>query len=860
MRSIIPSANSHVITISVLVSLLVYPVAGLRAERSRVLLSENWWIRQLNDTRPDIRELTREIAAATNDWLAVRQMPAQVHDILLDHGMISDPRIGKNAADCTWVSEKDWAYACRFPSPHHHDGPLFLCFDGLDTLATAYLNGQPVGTFDNMYRRYSVDIRDKLSRTDDSNVLVIVFSSVPRFLKQLDVPEHFEGVSKFHFLRKCHSDFGSYLGARPDSIKVGVFREVFLDIPDRSWVQDVWVRPQLSRDFGHARVHIQLELAGPATSLEMTLQAPDGEPIATVNFSDVAGTVESVLDVDTPQLWWPRTHGEQPLYKLEVNLQHQNRQLETRSVSFGIRDVRPVLLDADTGEKRFRFDVNGQPIFLRGADLAPLEGSTHCWNDERAMRLLELMEYGRMNVLRIWGEGNVPPQSFYDECDRRGILVWQDFMFGYGMHPSGDEQFDQNCQQEVESMIRSLRNHPCVLLWVGGNENHMGWDFRYGTRPIVGNRLFESIMPQAVGQLDPDRLFHSSSPFGGRVPNWPLEGDWHDYTTLKFCPHASVPLYASEVGRVSAPSLNSMRRFLRDEEIWPQAHDASITTPGKAAWPPMWQYRSVDGSWDKVGPIEDYCDPVSAEDLIRVLGTAHGDYLRDRVERQRRGTPDGQPDGNRRCWGNMVWRLNDSWPIIYWSIIDYYLEPKIAYYYLRRSYDPILVSFEQTRDEIFVWVVNDSPVTVSGDLTVKRRTFQGDTLGERTERVDVAPGEAKRCFSTTELGPIVKRREFLQAEYAQRVISQLLSAERYLHLPAAGLSAQWEDGKISVSSRAFARQVNFVAEGATGAVFEDNFFDLAPGQTREIRMLHSADAEQIIVDSLNSDPIVLQIR
>ena len=103
----------------------------------------------------------------------------------------------------------------------------------------------------------------------------------------------------------------------------------------------------------------------------------------------------------------------------------------------------------------------------------------------------------------------------------------------------------------------------------------------------------------------------------------------------------------------------------------------------------------VGGSWDKVGQLERYCDPMSARDLIRVLGTAHGDYLRERVERQRRGVPDGMPDGKRRCWGNMVWRLNDSWPIVYWSIIDYYLEPKIAYYYLRRSYHPVLVTFDR---------------------------------------------------------------------------------------------------------------------------------------------------------------------
>ena len=212
----------------------------------------------------------------------------------------------------------------------------------------------------------------------------------------------------------------------------------------------------------------------------------------------------------------------------------------------------------------------------------------------------------------------------------------------------------------------------------------MGWDFAHGTKPTAGIGVFDRIMPEACARLDPTRLFHPSSPYGGRVPNWPLEGDWHDYTTLTYSPHASVPTYASEVGRVSTPSLASMRKFLSEDDLWPKDFSPAIRKPGQAAWPEMWQYRSVGGSWDKIGAIEQYCDPATAEELIRVLGTAHGEYLRDRVERERRGAPDGAPDGNRRCWGNMVWRLNDSWPIIYWSVIDYYLEPKIPYYFLRR--------------------------------------------------------------------------------------------------------------------------------------------------------------------------------
>ncbi|MHC4483318.1 MAG: beta-mannosidase, partial [Planctomycetota bacterium] len=522
-------------------------------------------------------------------------------------------------------------------------------------------------------------------------------------------------------------------------------------------------------------------------------------------------------------------------------------------------DVRPVLKDPQTGEKRFRFDVNGRPIFMLGACWAPLEGMTHCWSNERAMKLLDLLEHGRMNVLRIWGEGYIPPREFYNECDRRGILIWQDFMFGYNMHPSGEPEFDRNCRVEIEGMIRKLRNHPCILLWAGGNENHMGWDFSLGTKPTVGLELFEQIMPEACAKLDPDRLFHPSSPYGGRVPNWPLEGDWHDYTTLKFAPEASVPLYASEVGRASAPSLSSMKLFLSDEDLWPEGYSPAIRTPGRPAWPPMWQYRSVGGSWDKVGRVGEYCDPAIAQELIRVLGMAHGEYLRDRVERERRGVPDGKPDGNRRCWGNMIWRLNDSWPIIYWSAIDYYLEPKIPYYFLRRAYDPILISFERTRDSIAVWVVNDSPEPVSGRLQVNRRRFDGKSRGQLETEVKLEPGRAKRCLVTTDLGPIYLRNEFLHATFGAREATYLLIGERYLHLPKAKLNARTVADGIEITTNVFARTVTLEADGVTGAVFEDNFFDMVPGRKRTIAVINPAGGQAVTIRALNAKPVRLEM-
>jgi hypothetical protein len=545
-----------------------------------------------------------------------------------------------------------------------------------------------------------------------------------------------------------------------------------------------------------------------------------------------------------------------------VSVLADERLLDQRRIQFGIREVKPVLKDSVSGEKRFRFDVNGQPIFMRGGNWVPLEGMTHVWQPERARQLLELAEHANMNMLRIWGEGVLPPQSFYEECDRRGICLWQDFMFGFYDHAKGDTGFLENCRAEIESTIRRLRNHPSVILWCGGNEQYL-WT-PTATVSEAKREIFERLMPEVCRRLDPTRLFHPSSPYGGSpTGNWPLEGDWHDYTTINFAPEASVPLFGSEVLRVSVPALTSMKRFLSAEELWPKGFDPAIHKPGEPAWPPAWAYHSTGiATWDRVGPVHEYCDPATAGELIRVIGAAHGDYLRERVERERRGIADGAAAAdkhavNRRCWGNLVWRLNDSWPMIYGSVVDYYLEPKIAYYYLRRAYAPVVVSFEKTPDRIGVWVINDSPQPAAGTLVVQRLDFHGKTLGKLQTEVTIKPGEAKRCLTTTAWGEISLRTQFLQAAFAGQEASCLLIGERYLHLPQARLTARLAEGHIEITSDTFARQVTLEFEGNTGAVFADNFFDLIPGQKRTIAVLNSTSGRMLTVRALNAEPVGL---
>jgi hypothetical protein len=827
--------------------------AGEATGRRRIPLAENWLVRQLDTQKPDIAAIVRQSQTPDNNWLAAR-MPAQVHDILLAHGRIADPHVGRNAAACVWVGEKDWAYVCRFPSPERTARTAILRFEGLDTLADAYLNGQHLGQFENMFREYAVDVTKRLAAPGQENVLVIVFSSPLRFMKAAKLPPNDPGAARHKSLRKCHSDFGSYLGATPHAVKVGIYRDVVLDLREKSWIEDVCVRPLLSADHRSAEIQVRVETGGEPARLEWALLDPVGRVVSRGN-RDASPTATALeMAVSEPALWWPRMQGEQNLYSLEVRLPDSNRILDRCCTTFGIREVKPVLTGPATGEKRFRFDINGQPVFLRGGNWVPVEGATHVWQPERAKRLLELAEQGNMNVLRIWGEGVIPPQSFYDECDRRGICIWQDFMFGYYDHRPDDKEFLENCRAEIEGTIRRLRNHPSLLLWCGGNEQYLWSSIK--EVPQAKRDIFEWMMPEACKRLDPTRLFHVSSPHGGPTGNWPLEGDWHDYTTINFAPQASVPLFGSEVLRTSVPSIASMRRFMSEEELWPKGFSPAVRKPGQPAWPPEWSYHSTGiATWDRVGAIQEYCDPASAEELIRVIGTAHGEYLRDRIERQRRGVPDGMPDGNRRCWGNIVWRLNDTWPMIYGSVIDYYLQPKIAYYFLRRAYEPVLVSFEKTQDRICVWVVNDSPENVKGALVVERLSFDGMRRGMLKAEVAVRPGEAKRCLDLTELGEISLRSEFLHATFAGRDAKCLLIGERYLHLRQAHLTVRRQGSSLEVITDVFARQVELEFGDATTAVCNDNYFDLAPGEKRTVTISGTAGNGNIVARAVNADPV-----
>ena len=844
--------------------LFVLPLTMINTSQAQsrytVELKKNWIV---NEAKPEFKSgkaIPQDMQNPGNGWYSA-VMPRQIQDILYEKGLIPDPHFGKNAAKYTWVFEKDWIYATRFPSPKN-SGSVFLCFDGIDTRADIFLNGHFVASCSDMFKRYRFQVNSFLRKEGSPNLITVVNYSPANYVAKIGEQEKVGVNSARKFLRKTGSDFSNYLGANPNFLMMGIFKRVYLDMPGQQYLGDIAVRTTLNGDYSRASVTIFPDIQGKGTSIiRYSLTSPSGKTIkeATISRCD-----SFAIQVAAPELWQPYTHGKPLLYHLNVSLFNSNLEIDKKAIPVGIREVQLVQKDDKTGEDRFGFRINGQMIFMRGGCWAPLEGMTHVWNAQRANKLLDIFQAGNLNFIRVWGEGEIPDDSFYEECDRRGILVWQEFMTGNGMQfPLDYTGYKENFREEITDNIKRLRNHPAIIIWCGGNEHYLSNKVEVENKKLpVGRELFEVIMPELVKKYDPDRAFHPSSPWGGKdwdSGNYPLEGDFHDYTTLRFMPLSTVPLFTTEVCMVSPYSANNMRRYMSEEDLWPSGFSFKVDKPGKIAWPEAWQYHSVTSSWQKIGRIQDYLDVQNADDLCRVLGTAHGEYLKERYERQRRGVPDGQPDGNRRSWGAAVWRFNDTWPMIYMSVVDYYLEPKIPYYFLKRACEPILISFEQTPERICTWIVNDSSVTVNDSLVVELRSFNGLLRNRVAVKVEIRAGESKRVIDLTQFGEIVKRGEYLTGKFGSQTVSQLLWTEKFLSLPDATIVMEKSAGGVLLKSNKFIKDVALSIPNTSGVVFDDNYFNLLPGVGKYVKITDSASGKSIIAKGVNSNSVEIPL-
>ncbi len=776
------------------------------------------------------------------EWLP-GHVPGCVHTDLMAQGLIPDPFAADNERRVQWVAECDWEYRRKFvPDPETlAEEQVSLVCDGLDTLATVFLNGHKLLQADNMFRRYRRDMTGLL--IEGENELVVRFDSPVKYITarqselRLDSPE--VCIPGGPHLRKAPCHFGWDWG--PKLPPIGIWKDIRLEGHSSARLTQVHLRQAHNGDTVTLSAHVTIErLSDGPLKVRLRLLHPNGlTQKAEVDLPDGEDEQTPALNVIEPRLWWPNGYGEQPLYTVEVELLSGNRVVDSHRLKIGLRTLE-LRREPDEHGETFYFIVNGIPIFAKGANWIPPDSFPTRITDDHLEYLIRSAAQANMNMLRVWGGGIYEDDRFYDLCDRYGIMVWQDFIFSCGTYPP-DEVFFKNVRAEAVENIRRLRHHASLALWCGNNEMEWGWvEWGWDTperEPLkeAYDRMFHHMLPEICTAEDPDRPYWPSSPSSGTPflePNGGRAGDthcwdvWHGPELFTgYRRHESR--FVSEFGFQALPPMKTIRSFASDTDL-------NLTS-----YIMEYHQRSYGGNARIAGYMAAHFRmPRNFEETVYLSQVLQAEAIRTGVEHWRRNRD--------RVGGTLYWQLNDCWPVVSWSSIDYFGRWKGLHYAIKRLYAPVLLSAEDDGTHVSLHVTNDTTEEWHGKVSWSLERLDGSRLTTGDIPVSVPALSSIRARDldfADRLDPDSIRDTVLVCDLADekgtpvRTIVVPFVPDKHLNLTDPGLrfDVQVENGTAIVKLRTqrLARFIWLELDGYD-VIFDDNLFDLPGGRTATV--------------------------
>lgn len=622
-----------------------------------------------------------------NDAWHPAQVPGVVHLDLLTNELIGDPFWEDNELNQRWIEEENWVYQNYFQVAEADllNEHIELHFQGLDTYAKVYLNDKQILTADNMFRSWSSDVKPLLKLGD--NHLRLVFESpikhnlervknYPHSLPSGNEPDDIP-VKVAAFTRKAAYHFG--WDWAPRFVTAGIWRPVKLTSWNEARIQNVFTSTQSldsSRAIMRTEVEIEVSTAG-VYQLILNNHRIDKDLIVGLN------QITHDFTVLEPKMWWTNGLGAPHLYRQEIKLLKTGNTIDTSSNMYGIRSIE-LVNEPDNIGTSFYFKLNGQPVFMKGANYIPQDVFLPRVGPEKYKELIESARDANINMLRVWGGGVYERDLFYELCDQNGIMVWQDFMFAGSLYPN-DDAFQATVVAEVAEVVQRLRQHPCLAVWCGNNEvevawKNWGWQKQYGysSQDSVEiweqyRSLFQELIPQLVKQYQPEANYTSTTPLSnwGSPENFNHSsmhywGVWHGKEPFENF-ESNVGRFMVEYGFQSFPSLATLQKVIGDSNLY---------------WgSPMLDHRqkSYIGNGLIMNHIEQYYDePKTFEQFIELSQTVQAKAMQMAISAHLKNQP--------HCMGSLFWQLNDCWPGPSWSVIDYYGEKKPAYDLVKQGF------------------------------------------------------------------------------------------------------------------------------------------------------------------------------
>ena len=828
-------------------TLSLMAIAGASAQSQTYVLDKGWEFSQ----------------AGSNEWMSAR-VPGTVHQDLLDHGRLPDPFYGMNEQKVQWVEKEDWLYRTVFTvtADQLKSDAVWLTFEGLDTYADVYLNGSLLLKADNMFVGHKLAVKDVL-REGENRLMIRFRSPVEETAPQWDTDGFNYPADNDHsekrmsvYTRKAPYSYGWDWGIRLATS--GIWRPVKLTFCNGAAIDDFFVRQQEVTE-QVAKVDNQLEINNVTTTpkeAQVKVVYAYGEQADTLTRTVVLQPGKNSLSmpawIEKPHLWMPNGWGDPALYTFTATVSVDGKEVASREEAIGLRSIRVVMEDDKDG-KSFYFEVNGKPMFAKGSNYIPGDALLPNMTGERYARLFEDIRAANMNMVRVWGGGIYEDDRFYEEADRNGILVWQDFIFACTTYPH-DPTFLKRVSEEAVYNMRRLRNHASLAMWCGNNEiyegmRYWGWKDKYS--PVVWKEmtegydvLFRQLLPELVAANDPGRFYMHGSPYEanwGRPESWKIAdshnwGTWYGQKPFESL-DTEIPRFMSEYGFQAFPEMKTIRMFASPE-------DYELESPVMNAH----QKASIGNFLIKKTMALYYKVPEKFEDLIYAGLILQGQGMRHGIEAHRRHRP--------YCMGSLPWQLNDSWPVVSWSSIDYYGNWKAMHYQIRRAFAPVLVDAIKEGNNLSYYIMSDRLTDVELTLNLELMDFNGKVY--RKQKVDgLLPANTSKLFYQEPVEQALAGRDSATTFMHMVVKSkkgEVLSDEIYYFahpkdqlLPKTPLQWQVKQKKgyceVTVKADKLARDI-FIEVPVQGVRFSDNFFDLLPGQKKKV-IITSPDGKSL---------------
>ena len=687
-----------------------------------------------------------------NGWTNIKSnIPGNVELDLVNAGIEEDPFYADNIHKYAKYEYYQWVFVKEVLVPEAFTGDcIILWFEGIDTIADIYVNEIFAGHCENMFIAHDFDVTS-LIETGAKNTITVHISAAINFARSKKYTMAMRGMehrNEICWLRKAPHSFGWDIA--PRLLSAGMWRGVQLETQRNTRILETYyASSELTREGIYLEYGCRFKTdMDTLEGFKIRISGRCGNSYFEDEHPAHFVSMNYSIIIENPELWWPKGYGKQPLYDIRMELLHRGEVVDVKQERIGLRIVK-LERCFTPGKQEFRFLVNNVPIMIKGTNWVPLD-ALHSHDEDRIDRAHDLVNNSGCNTVRCWGGNVYEDTRFFDLCDERGIMVWQDFSMGNTNYPQTLD-FENKIEEEAGFVITKLRNHPCILIWSSDNEvdlKNMG--YRLPHHESRYNRIAHETLVRVVQAHDPYRYLIKSSPEipeGFNMTNVPEQHMWGPRAYYKddFYKHCTAN-FIGEAGYHGCPAVSSLKKFIPEEYLWPFEND-------------IWAVHSTEDI--RITADKNERNHLMANQVKLMFGEIPDDIKKfamlsqiSQAEAMKFFIEHTRTLKWKRT-GIIWWNMIDCWPQISDSVVDYYFTKKLAYHYIKRVQEPIcLIMTEQAGWEQEVMLCNDSNRTCEVRWAIKdgesgKAVLEGKSLSTANENIVV--GQIKPIVSEKKL-------------------------------------------------------------------------------------------------------------